>query len=150
MPAGAQTAPIVYGLVGVAVACMLLSMFVIDWYSEAGQSVGFRDFAEGSILSSAPFLDKLTFWHFEWLGLVVAAVVLLSVSAFVIARTGPHRAGHVVAAIGAGGGALLSTFAIVRLFRSEAFDPDVGAWLLPAGYLVLLAAVVVSARNEPV
>ena len=149
MTSGALTTPVVYGLVGIAVACLVLSMFVLDWYSEAGQSVGFRDFADGSIPSSAPFLDQLTFWNFKWLGFVIAGVALLSVFVFVVARAGSHHVGHVLAAIGATGGALVSTLAIVRLFRTDAFNPDFGAWLLPAGYLVLLVAIVISARNEP-
>ena len=132
-----------------AIAALVLSMFVLDWYSEAGESLGFRDFGEGSILSSAPLLDKVTFWNYQWLGFVVAGLALLSVLVFVIFRAGSHRIGHVIAAIDATIGAVLSTFAIVRLFRTDEFDPEVGAWLLPAGYLVLLVAILISARNEP-
>jgi hypothetical protein len=146
--AGTRTSPLAYGFVGIAIAALVLSMFVLDWYSEAGQSLGFRDFGEGSILSSAPLLDKVTFWNYQWLGFVVAGLALLSVFVFVVARAGSHRVGHVIAAIVATIGAVLSTFAIVRLFRTDEFDPDIGAWVLPAGYLVLLLAILISARNE--
>jgi hypothetical protein len=149
MSSGTRTNPLVYGLVLLAIAALVLSMFVVDWYSEAGRSLGFRDFGEGSILSSAPLLDKVTFWNYQWLGFVVAGLALLSVFVFVIFRAGSHRIGHVIAAIDATIGAVLSTFAIVRLFRTDEFDPEVGAWLLPAGYLVLLVATLISARNEP-
>jgi hypothetical protein len=140
---------LVHGLVAVGIAGIVVSMFVLDWYSEGGQSARFRDFGEGSVVSSAPFLDKLAFWNFKWLGFVTAGVALLSVLVFVVARAGSHRVGHVVAAIDVTIGALLSTFAIVRVFRPAGFDPEIGVWLLPAGYLVLLLAVVVSSRAEP-
>ena len=149
MSSGAGTKAVVYGLVGLGVACLVLSLFVVDWYSEGGQSVGFRDFGDGDILPSAPFLDELTFWNFKWLGFVIAGLALLAVFGFVIAGVGARRGGLVVAAILAAGGALVSTLSIVRFFRTDSFDPDPGAWLLPAGYLVLLAAIVISARNEP-
>jgi hypothetical protein len=146
---GSRTNPLVYGLVAGAIAAIVLSMFVLDWYSEGTESAGFRDFGEGSILSTAPLLDKLAFWNFTWLGFVVAGLTLLSVLVFVVARAGPHRVGHVVSAIDATVGAVLSTFAIVRVFRTDEFDPEIGAWLLPAGYLALLLAIVIGARNEP-
>jgi hypothetical protein len=146
---GSGSNALVYGLVALGIAGIVASMFVLDWYSEGGQSVAFRDFGEGSIASSAPLLDKLAFWNFKWLGFVVGGVALLSVVVFVVARAGSHRLGHVVAALDVTIGALLSTFAIVRLFRPAGFDPEIGAWLLPAGYLVLLVAIVVSARAEP-
>lgn len=145
---GSRTNPLVYGLVAIAIAAIVLSMFVLDWYSAAGESAGFRDFGEGEIPSSAPLLDKLAFWNYKWLGYVVAGLTLLSVLVFVIARAGSHRVGHLVAALDATIGAVLSTFAIVRVFRTDEFDPEIWAWLLPAGYLVLLLAIVVSARNE--
>lgn len=88
-------------------------------------------------------------WHFDWLGYVAVAVALVAFGVSVLARAGSHRVGHVVAAIAAAAGALLSMLAIVRLFRLPGLDSDVAAWLLPAGYLVLLVAVVLSARKEP-
>jgi len=44
---------------------------------------------------------------------------------------------------------VLSALVIVWLFRGPGPGPEFGAWLLPAGYLVLLAATVVSAQREP-
>lgn len=139
--------PIVIGLVALAAVCFVLSLFVLDWVSSGPSSAGFGDLvADGA--SPDAFLDKLSVWHFQWLGYVVAAVAIVAVAVFVLGRAGSTRAGHVGAAAVAGIGALLATLAIVRYFRFPGLDPELGAWLLPAGYLVLAAAAVVGARTS--
>lgn len=137
--------PVSLGLCGLAVVAFVLSLFVLDWVSVGSMSAGFADVVGDGATADA-FLDKVTIWHFEWLGYVLVVAALASVAAFVLFGAGSPRAGHVVAAVVAAVGALVSTLAIVRAFRGA--DPEFGAWLLPAGFFVLIAAVVVSAAGR--
>jgi hypothetical protein len=145
---GSRTNPLVYVLTALAIAAFVLSLFVLDWYSEQGQSLGYRDFGRIRIPPSASFLDKLALWHYKWPGYIVVGIAVLAVLVLVVARAGSHGAGHRVAALTATVGVLLSTFAIVRVFQGEFFDPEPGAWLLPGGYGALLLAAVIGARSD--
>lgn len=138
--------PVVLGPIGVAIVLFVLSLFVLDWVSSGPNSAGYGDLV-GDGASADAFLDKVMIWHYQWLGYLVAAAAVVAVGAFVLGGAGSRRAGHVIAAVIAGAGALLAALAIVRYFRFPGLDPEFGAWLLPAGYLLLLAAVVVSARR---
>ncbi len=138
--------PVALGLAALALVGIVLSMFVLDWVSSGPFSAGFGDLvADGA--SADAFVDTLTIWHFQWLGYVVAAAATAAFAAFVGGGVGSRRLGHVITAAVAGIGALLATLAIVRAFRSPGLDPELGAWLLPASFVTILAAVVVNART---
>jgi len=134
--------PLVFLFTGIAVGLFGFSLFLLDW----AEGVAFSDFETGG--QSVAGIDNLVLWNLDWLAYVWVAVAVAAFGLFVIAKVAPHRFGHVVAALVAAIGAVMSAFVVVKLFRGPG-DPEYGAWLLPAAYLVLLAAVVVSAQREP-
>lgn len=138
--------PVAFGLVGLAVVGFVLSLFVLDWISVGPASASFGDLVPDGA-SADGFLDQLALWHYQWLGYALVGVGVAVVIAAVSGAVGRARAGHVAAAVVAGVGVLVTTFAIVRYFRGPGADPEFGAWLLPAAFVVLLVAVIVSARR---
>lgn len=132
-------------LVAAGVVLLALSLFVLDWV----QSASFADVRDAvSSLAAVGVVDEIVQVNYQWLAYAWAAVTVVSTGLLVVARVAGHRLGHTVAAVVAALGALLSTLAIVRLFRGPT-DPELGAWALPLGYLVILGAVVVGARRGP-
>ena len=122
----------------------MVSLFVMDWspslsYGDLRTLVSDRDVSG--------LADNIVKLHMIWLGWAWVALALVAFGVFVIGKAASHRIGHMLAALAAAIGAVLAAFVIVRMFRGPA-DPELGAWLLPAAYLVLLAAVVVSARRD--
>jgi len=129
--------------VGIAVAMWALSLFVLDWADD----VGFSDFRR-AIGSVSGMVDNLVKWNLKGLGYAWAAVAVAATGLFVIGGLSSQRIGHVITALVAAGGAAMSALVVVRLFRGPGPDPEIGAWLLPAGYLVLLAGIVISASRD--
>lgn len=138
--------PVALIVAGAAAGLGAASLFVLDWadsltYADLQSLVTDRDVSGAA--------DNVLKVHMSWLGWAWAALAIVGFGVFVVGQVASHRLGHVLAALTAAIGAVLSAFVIVRLFRGPGPGPEFGAWLLPAGYLVLLAATVVSAQREP-
>jgi hypothetical protein len=129
-------------VVGVAVALWVLSLFVLDWVD----GVTFTDFRHTIPPVDGP-IDNLVKANVLWLAFAWAGLATLVAVRFVIGRAGSPRFGHVSTALVAAVGAVMSTLVIVRIFRGPGPDPELGAWLLPAGHLLVVAAAVISARK---
>ena len=135
-------AAIVVGAIGLVMVG--LSMFVLDWTDGAT----YADFADNAETASGmPFLDRLAVWHLQWLGYLLAVLAVGSLAVALFAARSSGRVSHRLAAVASGVAAVWSALTIVRLFRTLPVDPGFGAWLMPAGYLVMIAAVVLSARR---
>lgn len=133
-------------MAGAAAGLVAASLFVLDW-AESLTYADLRTLVTDRDMSGAA--DNVLKVHMSWLGWAWAALAIVGFGVFVVGKVATHRLGHVLAALTAAIGAVLSAFVIVRLFRGPGPGPELGAWLLPAGYLVLLAAAVVSAQREP-
>lgn len=130
------------GVAAVGFLAITLSMFGLDWTD----GTTYLDLADGADASGAPFLDTLAIWFLQWLGFALAAASLVTTILALRSRAtsgGIHRAAALAAGLGALGGALT----ISRIFRDVPIDPALGAWLLPAGLLIVLAAVALDARR---
>lgn len=147
-PVEASTGPpllVAVAAMTVGVALIAVCLFVLDWDEDAP----FRDFRTG--LGRARGLewpDTIIKLYADWLCFALVGATVTFAGLATVARARGRRAAHVFAALLAGAGAVLHTFFVVRLFRGED-DPELPAWLGTAGYLVILAGIVVSARRRP-
>jgi hypothetical protein len=140
---GRSAIALVIGTIGLAL--IAVSMFVLDW----GPDATFSDIRTSvSDLDPSEWADKIVKYYTEGLGYLWLGITGLAVAFAAGGRRAVRRSAHVGAALLAGLGAVLATFVIVRLFRGPGADPEFGAWLLTAGYLVMLAGVAVSARRH--
>lgn len=121
-----------------------LSLFVLDW-APSSSYADLRTYL--SNVDGLEWPDTLVKAYTQWLGYGLLVVTGLAVAFAAGGRSSAGRMAHLGAAFAAAVGAVLSAFVIVRAFVGPGPEPEYGAWLLVGGYLVMLAAVVISARR---
>lgn len=134
------------GLAGLV--CTVLSLFVLSWMdADKGTFVDLGTAARQFGSDNYPYTTA--YLYAAWAGFVLLAVtvVLVLLAGLPLPRnaTGNTYA-RIVGAIVAGGAAVLQTVTIVQVFKGPA-SPQAGAWLGVAGYLIVIAGLVIGARR---
>lgn len=132
----------------VGVLLVALSLFALKWADNSdGTFVDLGKAVRKIGSDDYPYLTA--YLYAAWLGFVLFAATVIFVLAAGLplprSRTG-NIVPRVVGAVLAGAAAVLQTAAIVDVFKGPG-DPQFGAWLGVAGYLVVVVGMAIGARR---